>query len=346
MISDEMLRAAAASSCDLYISSLEADYDQECEHSFSSDFEAKMKKLIRKAKHPYLRMTVQRVAAVFLAILLGMGVWLASNDQARAACFGWIKGMYETFFAYRYSGEKVTAADSYTKPTWIPSDYSFSFEEDTGDQFLAFYTSENRGVLSFSCIYKPGVTDAFISTENAKVSSVTVGDYAADLIQFESGETSDALVWTDGKDRFYVVSGYLTKEELLKVAESVYWPSDANESAGPGNYTLTQIPDGYELFYEEDTGARISKFYCNEPGNLLKYHYVYVPGENDVFIGAENAVITTAKVGQYTADLLLSDNPDVANTIAWTDENDNLFVVSGYFDTEELIRIAESIYQR
>ena len=156
MITDEMLRVAAGMSLEAYVSYLESDYDPSDQHVFSEEFEKKMRKLIRKAKHPVFYQVAKRVAVILLAVLLSAGVWMSVDTEARAAFFGWVKEMYETYFVYRYSGESVEAENEYIKPVWIPDGYELLFEEDTGGQFLAMYASETRGLLSFSCIYNRG----------------------------------------------------------------------------------------------------------------------------------------------------------------------------------------------
>lgn len=52
MITEEMLCAAAARSCEIYVSYLERGYTPENQHEFSLQFEKKIKKLKRKADHP------------------------------------------------------------------------------------------------------------------------------------------------------------------------------------------------------------------------------------------------------------------------------------------------------
>lgn len=52
MITEEMLCAAAARSCEIYVSYLERGYNPENQHEFSLQFKKKIKKLKRKADHP------------------------------------------------------------------------------------------------------------------------------------------------------------------------------------------------------------------------------------------------------------------------------------------------------
>ena len=54
MISEVMLRNAAARSCAEYVEEFAAELDFESQHEFSPMFEKKIKKLVRKTKHPIL----------------------------------------------------------------------------------------------------------------------------------------------------------------------------------------------------------------------------------------------------------------------------------------------------
>lgn len=223
MITDEMLRDAAEASLRAHVNYLEADYDPGDQHVFSGTFERKMQKLIRKAKHPVFYRVAKRAAVFLLAVLLGASVWLGADTRARAAFFGWAKGLHETYLAYRHSNGDSEANNEYMKPVWLPDGYALLFEEDTGDQFLAVYTNEaGDRLLSFSCIYKPGQTDIFVDMEGAVFSSVIVGSYSADLLHFEDEEKADVIMWTGSNGSAYVISGYLTASELTKIANSLY----------------------------------------------------------------------------------------------------------------------------
>lgn len=85
MISEEALRQAAAEANDCLVRSLdEAGIPA---HNFSARFERKMRRLIRRTRHPAAYRALVRVACAFLAFLLGSGVFLAVNPEARDGFF-------------------------------------------------------------------------------------------------------------------------------------------------------------------------------------------------------------------------------------------------------------------
>lgn len=118
MITDEMLRIAAARSCEIYVAYLERGYDPENQHEFSPQFEKNIKKLKRKADHPVFYHTTKRIASIVLAILISGGVWLAVDVEARVAFVGWIKEIYETYMVYIFEDETpATDKDVDYRPT-------------------------------------------------------------------------------------------------------------------------------------------------------------------------------------------------------------------------------------
>lgn len=110
MITDAQLRKAAEKSSDLYLHYVERDYNSTPPHEFSASFEKKIKKLRKRADHPYFYKTLHKAAAVILAILISGSAWLAVDTEARAAFFGWVKEIYETYFVYRFASNSDEAS--------------------------------------------------------------------------------------------------------------------------------------------------------------------------------------------------------------------------------------------
>lgn len=78
MITDERLRAAAEKSSDLYLPVImEEGYDAIPPHEFSAAFERKIRKLKKRADHPYFYKMMHKVAVIILAVLIGGSAWLA-----------------------------------------------------------------------------------------------------------------------------------------------------------------------------------------------------------------------------------------------------------------------------
>ena len=140
MITDEMLRAAAARSCEIYVAHLEKGFDPTKKHDFSPEFLRKIERLKRRAKHLVFYKTMHRVASIILAILITGGAWITVDAEARAAFVGWVKEVYGTFFVYRYSDEVTDAAETNTyRPEWIPDGYTEIYADDASDGGSVLY---------------------------------------------------------------------------------------------------------------------------------------------------------------------------------------------------------------
>ena len=79
MITDEMLRIAAAEADQAIRESLPSPED--CDHQFSSEFERKMRHVIRRGRHPVVYKYMQRVACFLVAVTLISASWLTVDAR-------------------------------------------------------------------------------------------------------------------------------------------------------------------------------------------------------------------------------------------------------------------------
>lgn len=311
----------------------------ECDHTFSPEFEAKMEKLLKQAKRKRKPMkTMQRVAAVFLAVVVGTGVFFTVDAEARAAFFGWIKETYETYFVYRFSGEET----SQEKPKdyrlgQIPDGYEFKRSSDTGAVKMTTYKNEAGQLLEFHYIYDPESVDLLADAPGMDASTVFVHDYAADLTVDPSGELGNNLIWTNEFDETFQISGFFSGEELIALAESI------TDEPMETQYALGWLPEGYSLLmedYDEDT-----KFiaYTHENGEMLKFSYVVVPDETTWFVDVADTTKSQVSVNGCPAELFISNSPDVGSGIIWSNEANTAFYIGGFMSEDDLVKLAESV---
>ena len=155
MITDEMLRDAAARSCEIYVARLENGYDRNCQHQFSERFERKIRKLRRRADHPVLYKAMHRAAAVILAILIAGGTWITVDVEVRAAFLGWVKEFYETYIVYHFEGSSDEKNSAEYRPTILPSGYTEVYSDTTEDTIIVVYANEKGEMLKFSYCSNP-----------------------------------------------------------------------------------------------------------------------------------------------------------------------------------------------
>lgn len=223
MITESMLREAAARSCEIYVAHLEQGYEPENQHVFSVEFEKKLKRLKRKADHPVLYRAMHRVASIILTILIVGGTWLTVDAEARAAFFGWAKEIYETFFVYVFDGKSSGVIGNIgCRPTWIPEGYEKAKETEDNGRINIIYRNEAGQLLRFHCIFEPDETEFFVDAKGGRVTPTIVGGYEADLILFEYPSVANNILWTDKENRAFYISGDLDEDDLIKMANSIY----------------------------------------------------------------------------------------------------------------------------
>lgn len=221
MITEDLLRAAAEISREIYVTLLEQGYDPEHQHEYSTKFEQKIRKLKRRADHPVLFHTMQRVAAIILAFFIGGASFLTINTEARAIFFDWVKEIYETYFVYRFknTGKSESVSETY-RPTWLPEGYSEFYTNEADDTTTIIYADESGQMLKYNYICNPNETDWYINTAQVTIEYITVNGYSAQTLISNDSETASAILWTTDDNTAFYISGFLSSDELIKIAES------------------------------------------------------------------------------------------------------------------------------
>lgn len=221
MITDEMLRAAAARSCEIYVAHLEKGFDPTKKHEFSPEFLRKIERLKRRAKHPVFYKTMRRVASIALAILITGSAWITVDAEARAAVVGWVKEIYETYFVFRHDGITDTVPEfADYRPTWLPDGYSEFRVNASETRTVVIYDNEAGEMIRFSFIQNPDETDWFIDVSQAGIKNTTVNGNKADLLIAQNPEEANAIAWISDDTAFYV-TGFVGENVLVRIAESV-----------------------------------------------------------------------------------------------------------------------------
>lgn len=219
---EDLLREAAPGANDLFLSELPGPKD--CHYTVSKRFERKMKKLLKRQKSPVLYWVQRSVACFLLVILLGSATVLTFSAEARAAFFGWVREVYETWTSYLYIGheQEIDTEDTIYEPQWIPDGYIQTVPPEDGESVFCIY--ENSEGLPLVFAYTKGQTSAglFIKQDDHDIKDTTVGKTPAELYLNHNEDDADTLVWID-KDRNIVcwITAHLSEAELIKIAENI-----------------------------------------------------------------------------------------------------------------------------
>ena len=217
-----MLRAAAARTCESYVSGLLADFDPEYRCKFSSDFEKKIHRLKRRADHIVFYRTMQRIAMFILAILVAGSIWIAVDTNARAAFFGWVGDFIGQYFVFHHEAEpngSVESADY--RPSWIPEGYSESKVNVITGKTTILYSNEDGEYLRFSYLDSQGEDNWFFDYSDGETYERSVNGSRAMMFISEKSGISNSLTWSISDKTGASIAGFISESELLRMAESV-----------------------------------------------------------------------------------------------------------------------------
>lgn len=222
MISDERLRKAAQKVEESMLASLPEP--EECEATFSPEFERKMKKLIRRTGHPVRHRIMKAVACFLLVVLVGGGSVLTLSAEARAAFVGWVKEVYETQVVYRFFKTSEENSDNIVyRPSWVPLDYQM-VSESLSDDFSTIVYRNNSGKLAVFTFFKNTSSPVFqIEQDGTEIrSQVHVNGIPAELyLDQDEGETNILIWMNESEGAGFCISASFSDVELIRMAESV-----------------------------------------------------------------------------------------------------------------------------
>lgn len=191
----------------------------EFEHTFSSEFEASMQQLISKNNKPcykYINTVGKRVAGIAVIMLTCLVVALFSVKSLREPFIDFVVKTYEKFTSLFVDKEDDTTEFKVMLPQYIHEGYEL--EESTHDNsvFKSVYRDINGNYLTYKQI-KDSSWQLMTDTENIIYERIYINSLEGICYK---NKDKNCLVFGDGIYSFGV-SGYLSKDELIKIAESI-----------------------------------------------------------------------------------------------------------------------------
>ena len=185
-------------------------------------FEKKIRKLKRRADHPYLRKFLNCAASIVLAMFIAGSLWLSVDVEARAAFIQWVREVHEESILYRYFNmpqddvlptyEVTDLPEGYVRTELLVDETSciqiFEHETDMMIFVYNFINSETQTEIEFFGDYE--------------LYQVSVGTFTADYYATRSPDETSELLWIDEENGIaFQLSSYLGKSEMLEVANSI-----------------------------------------------------------------------------------------------------------------------------
>ncbi len=222
MITDEMLRKAAEESCLAYTDSIIAALKDCEEHVFSKKFERKIERIKKNIGRPKWIRPMQRVASVFLAVIVGASVWLGVDAEARTKAFAWIKEIRGDHFIFHFEGKSDnTGAKKNYRPAWIPEGYNEYKVREAANTVVVIYENEKNEFLKFGYSYSPDDTYWFLDIEGKEKTAAEVNGCPAELYISNTSESASGIIWISTDGTAFFVSAFLEKEDLIEFSENI-----------------------------------------------------------------------------------------------------------------------------
>ena len=199
----------------------------------------------------------RKVAAVFLIFVLGFATLVMINEDVRAAVVRFFKTTFATHTTYQGNEEAISNEDVFLiyEPTWVPEGYKLKYRHvDVDFGLTLMYTNgecDEVKDLFFSC-NKIGSAATSYNTEKTTLHKVKLGNISAEYYEsYEEGFPS-SLVWSDGVDTIFCVTGEVPYSELEKIANSIKANAEAYKEADDADIDGTRYTfSSREDFYDE-----------------------------------------------------------------------------------------------
>ena len=140
------------------------------------------------------------------------------------------------------------------------------------------------------------------------------------LFVSQSEATASAVTWSAYDDTMFFISGFVSEEELLKMAESVQRII----------YLPTWIPEGYAEKSVRVFNDKTTVLYVNDSGELVRFSYVITNRDYNWTFDFGQGEILDCRVGDQPGTLFRSHDEKTAGFVSWIGADDTAFYVTGF----------------
>ncbi len=223
-MSDEILREALRISVERELETMLPDAGlSEMMHSFSPEFEKNMKPIIKKAKIKYINIKQFRIRKSIIAASLIVFIYAASMsvEAFRTPLIRLTEKIYTQFSEILFENEENIETPTRIKdlyvPAYIPDGYTLEEESEDLDLMHYFMYTNDKDQFIFVQQYTLGVSMA-VDTEGTTTERIMIKGMEG-IIYSKKGLTT---VIVNDDSYVHMVSGYVSREDIIKITESLY----------------------------------------------------------------------------------------------------------------------------
>ena len=348
---EEQLKIAVTAFAEAMIDLEKAEADDSPEHEFSEHFYSRMREnieLARKSDAAKRRKAARRkfwrsAAAVIAAIIIAFGALMVFSPEARAAVLNWTIEIYDKIVHYQFKHVEDDHAFIICTPQGLPEGFERT-EKYRGDYYSrnVYRNAETGEYIKFEYFKPTEKQKEKIEKTGYNAEIYYVFDYY-EMYYTESARKRKVCWYDPDRNLAFYAEGNLEKETFINTFTAIDFRLP--------RYEATWVPDGYikgemeDLFikyntdyYDEDGAANLFLFYSD----MSEADLIWIgkgTGENTDDVFSESILINGFPATYYPP----TEN-DVGSELVWIDNNNNLvFIVSGFLSHDDMIRFAESI---
>ena len=110
-------------------------------------------------------------------------------------------------------------------------------------------------------------------------------------------------------------------------------------------FELGWIPNDYTLISSIDRSDGKTILYSDPEGRIIQFSYYYTLEDTNFYIGGNEYTQTQTTVGDYSAELYISQDPAFSNGIVWSMYDGGVyFQITAYCNEDTLIEMAENVF--
>ena len=116
------------------------------------------------------------------------------------------------------------------------------------------------------------------------------------------------------------------------------------DAVGMKDYYLTWVPEGYVLVNSFEADNRVFFLYVDTSGQVMQFTYMNGSDNISMLIGGGDYEERHVAVGNFQAEILLSNDSTDSNAIVWKSEDGNvMFSITSFLEEDDLIKMAQSL---
>lgn len=177
----------------------------------------------KQRQRPLWQKFLQKAAVFLLICSVTFGAVMATSPTVRATVIEWVVEWYETHVVYRFFGDSDLNGVPRYDITELPTGYN-SVGEVTRliESVIVKYKNKEETAICLEYAQAENGSALIVNTENMEVSAIKVDGHYGYLYLSSNSQESNLIIWYDEQEKIqFMIDGFVTKEDLLKMADSV-----------------------------------------------------------------------------------------------------------------------------